>query len=418
METPTRSITEGGPLATGRSNRRAVAWAAVVLLAVIGLALGTLNVLDDGPKSSAPALNDGERFVFVPSRGAPEVTAIDSKTDRVVTRIAVAGIPNRVLVSDAVGAIVASFAERSTLHVVDLSRRTTPAEVDLTIAPDYMVLSPDGYLVAAADSSRGAVAVVSLQNRKLLFRLAGFGDPRNLTFSSDGSQLYITDRNALGLVVVDIVQQSVVERLALAPDVDPGANRKREKDDGAGVSALTRSPDGRYGFVSLGGLDSLLVVDLSTFKPVKRLRVGRAPSRPYGTADGRLMLVPNEGDESVSVINTTTLEVTATLPVGRDVTAVNTGWFESAAFVISHRQKRVVVLDLMKFRRLDDIGLPGSPGAGVVTSNGQKLYVSLEDTDQVAVIDTRTRKLLTVIDGVGRQPWGATMARSNNYCHS
>ncbi|MBI1984137.1 MAG: hypothetical protein HYS61_08065 [Acidobacteria bacterium] len=415
---PTRSIIAGTVSATGTSSRRAIALAAAVLLAVIGLSLGTLKVLDDGSKSSAPALNDGERFVFVPSRGAPEVTAIDSKTDRVVARIGVAGIPNRVLVSDAVGAIVASFAGRSTLQLVDLSSRTPPGGVDLTITPDFMVLSPDGYVVAAADSSRGSVAVVSLQNRRLLFRLGGFGDPRNLTFSSDGSQLYITDRKALELVVVDIVQQTVVERVALAPDVNPGANRMLDKEDGAGVSALTRSPDGRYGFVSLADLDSLLAVDLSTFKPVKRLRVGRAPLRPFGTADGRFMLVPNEGDQSVSVINTTALEVTATLPGAKDVTAINTGWFESAAFVISHSQKRVVVLDLMKLRRLDDIGLPGSPGAGVVTSNGQKLYVSLEDTDQVAIIDTRTRKLLAVIDRVGRQPWGVTMARSNNYCHS
>lgn len=415
---PARSIIEDGPLAPGRSKRRAIVWAAVVLLAVIGLALGMLKVLDDGPKSGAPGLNDGERFVFVPSRGAPEVTAIDSKTDRVVARISLTGIPTRVLVSDAVGAIVASFAGRSTLQLVDLSRRTPPVEVDLTIAPDFMLLSPDGYLVAAADGSRGSVAVLSLQKRTLLFLLAGFGDPRNLTFSSDGSQLYITDRKALELAVVDIVQQTVVERVALASDVNPGANRKLEKDDGAGVSALTRTPDGRYGFVSLAGLNSLLVVDLSTFKPVKQLRVGRAPLRPYGTADGRLMLVPNEGDESVSVINTATLELAATLPGGKDVTAVATGWFESAAFVLSRSQKRVVVLDLMKFKRLDDVSLPGSPGAGVVTSNGQKLYVSLEDADQVAVIDTRTQKLLTVIDRVGRQPWGVTMARSNNYCHS
>lgn len=413
-----RSIIAETASATARCRRRAIVWTAVVLLIGIGLALAALKVVDGGSKSSVPTFSDGERFVFVPSRGAPEVTVIDSKTDRVIAKIGVAGIPNRVLVSDAVGAMVASFADRSTLQLVDLSSRTPPGVVDLTIAPDFMVLSPDGYLVAAADSSQGSVAVVSLQNRRLLFRLGGFGDPRNLTFSSDGSQLYITDRKALELAVVDTVQQSVVERAALAPDINPGANRTLDKEDGPGVSALTRSPDGRHGFVALAGLDSLLVVDLSTFKPIKRLRVGRAPLRPYGTADGRLMLVPNEGDQSVSVIDTTTLEVAATLPGGKGVTAINTGWFESAAFVMSHGQKRVVVLDLMKFRTLDDIGLPGSPGAGVVTSNGQKLYVSLEDTDQVAVIDTRTHKLLAVIDRVGRQPWGVTMARSNNYCHS
>lgn len=84
---------------------------------------------------------------------------------------------------------------------------------------------------------------------------------------------------------------------------------------------------------------------------------------------------------------------------------------------MSSSQKRVVVLDLMKFGKLGDIELPGSPGAGVVNSTGQKLYVSLADTDQVAVIDTHTHKLQALIDGAGRKPSGTIMARSNNYCH-
>lgn len=413
----TRSIIATGASATGRPYPRAIAAAAVVL-AVVALALVTLIVFEKNAGSRVPSLADGEKFVFVPSRAAPEVAVIDSKSERVVTRIALAGVPQQVLVSDAAGAMVASFAGRSTLDVVGLSPLTQAATVDLTITPDVMVLSPDSYLIAAAERGRGSVSVVSLQKRKLLFRLESLGDPRNLTFSQDGSQLYITDRKALELVVVDIVQQSVFKRVALVRDAAPGTNRGRDGEDSeSAASALTRTPDGRYGFISFSDLNALVVVDLGRLTPVKWLRVGHAPLRPYGTADGRLMLVPNDGDQSVSVIDTTTLAVVATLPGAADVAAINTGWFESLAFVMSRSQKRVVVLDLMKFRKVGDIELPGSPGAGVVNSTGQKLYASLADANQVAVIDTQTQKVLTLINGVGRQPWGTTMARSNNYCH-
>ena len=35
----------------------------------------------------------------------------------------------------------------------------------------------------------------------------------------------------------------------------------------------------------------------------------------------------------------------------------------------------------------------------------------------VAVIDTQRRELVKMIDGVGEEPWGATMVGAINYCH-
>ena len=54
---------------------------------------------------------------------------------------------------------------------------------------------------------------------------------------------------------------------------------------------------------------------------------------------------------------------------------------------------------------------------GVVTPDGKKLYIALSGSNQVAVIDTRSRKLVTLIDDVGEEPWGATMVGALNYCH-
>ncbi len=382
----------------------------IVALIAIGMVFGAIRWWDGHSGDGLAVLDNGGRFVFVPSRAAPEITVIDTKSERIAARIATHGVPHQVLASDAAGVLAVSFANNSKLAVVALSDPGNKAEVDLAMTPEFMALSPDGYLVAAADSARGVVTVASLQNRKRLLHMTGLGDPRNLTFSLDGSQLYIVDGKAMMLTVIDIVQASVVERVKLG-SVATG------NPEQAGASSLTRTPDGRYGFVSLSGMDAVIILDLSTLKPVRRLPVGRGPLRPYGTSDGRLMLIPNDGDRSVSVIDTTTLEVVATLPGAQGVTAINTGWFESQAFVMSASEKRIIVLDLMKFSKAGEINLPGTPGAGVVNSTGQKLYVALSDTDEVAVIDTQTRKVLTLVKGMGRQPWGATMARSNNYCH-
>ncbi|HZA66553.1 MAG TPA: hypothetical protein VE592_06355, partial [Geminicoccaceae bacterium] len=119
----------------------------------------------------------------------------------------------------------------------------------------------------------------------------------------------------------------------------------------------------------------------------------------------------------LSVIATATLEVVTTLPAAADVTGINTGWFETTAFALSRAEAKAVVYDLEAMAKVAEIALPGTPETGVTTPDGAKLYVALSDTDQVAVIDVRARKLSGTIDGVGDEPWGATMIGALNYCH-
>lgn len=394
------------PATVTATRRRAAAWTIAAVLAVV-FGLATLKVFTGTPGPSPAPLTDGDRFVFLPSGDAGEVTVVDSKSERVAATVKVAGTPHQVVLSDPTGVMAVSFAGKPALQIVELAQPETKSLLDLPLVPEVMVPSPDGYLLALADSGRGSIAVVSLHKHTLLFELPGFGGARSLTFSSDGSQLYVTGGAASELALVDIVQQSVIRRSALAPRGMPDA----------GASALTRTPDGRYGFIALANSDTVLVIDLGTLEPVKRLQVGHAPARPYGTADGRLMLVPNQGDGTVSIIDTQALAVSATLPAVRDVATINTGWFESLAFVTSRTDKRVAVLDLMELKKLPDIELPAAAGPGVVNGSGQKLFVTLADTDQLAIIDTQRHERPSIVGGAGRHPAGAVMARTNNYCH-
>lgn len=365
------------------------------------------------------ALDDFDRYVFVPSRGAPEVTVIDSKTDKVVATIGLKAAPGQIVVSKAVGALVASDPRTRTLSMVDLETRKIDTVIPLDITPDHLQISPDGYLIAVGDVAHGSVAVVSLYKRHSLFRIDGFSQPYNLTFNIDGSMIYVAELGADRVGVIDVSLQKVIEKIATAstvPSTGVSLSSMRSKD-ARGITNVTRTPNNRFGFVTFKDSDRLAILNLDDSKLVKTLPLGKQPWRAYATADGRYMLVPNNGDKTVTVIETGSLDVAATLPGAADVTAIDTGWFESVAYVISRGENKAVVLDLMNLTKAGEIPLPHGPGSGVVTPDGTKLYVALSESNQVAVIDTRLRKLIKMIDHVGEQPWGVTMGHSNNYCH-
>jgi YVTN family beta-propeller protein len=258
--------------------------------------------------------------------------------------------------------------------------------------------------------------LVSLQDEREVARVDGLFQPHNLTFSPDGALLYVANLGASHVSVIDIASARVIDEIKIAQP-PPLAGKEAPGAEFQGIINVTATLDGRLGFAAHGEANELAVIDLRTRAVKKHVPLGELPWRAYSTADGRFMLVPNNGDRTLSVISTATLEVVATLPAAEDVTGVNTGWFETTAFALSRAGRKAVVYDLEAMARVGEIALPGTPETGVTTPDGAKLYVALSDTDQVAVIDIRKRELAKIIDGVGDEPWGTMMAGTLNYCH-
>lgn len=380
------------------------------------LALGAIAVLAAGAAAAAwprsePSLDDFDRYVFVPSRAATTIAVIDSERDRVVAHLDVGVVPGQIVVSEATATVVASNVDDRSLVVMDLRTRLT-STLRLDIAPDHMQLSPDGYQLAVGDVAGGRVAFVSLLQRRVSSTVDGLAEPYNMTFSLDGALLYVSNRSARHVSVVDLAQGKVIETIPVA-----GLPADGPESGYRGVTNVTRTASGRLGFATVEQGDFVTVLDLGKGKAAKVIPVGHEPWRAYGTADGQLMLVPNNGSRTISIIDTESLAVVATLPGAADVTSVNTGWFDSVAFAISRSERKAVVLDLATMKGVGEIDFPGAPDHGIVTPDGKKLYVGLDGTHGVAVIDTRSRRLVAMIDGAGSDLWGATMGHSNNYCH-
>ena len=373
------------------------------------------GLLATAAATPALALDAAGPYVYVPNRASADIAVIDSRTDRLVTRLPVGNVPHQVSVSDVVDKLVASNTADDTITIIDLPTLRAHT-LRLDHEPEHMELSPDGVLLAVGNIGAGTVSLISLEEEREVARVDGLFEPHNLTFSPDGSLLYIANLGASHVSVIDVAKAAIIDEIkiaeppALAGKEDPGAEFQ-------GIINVTATPDGRLGFAAHGEAGELAVIDLRTRALKKRVALGELPWRAYSTADGRFMLVPNNGDRTLSVISTATLEVVATLPAAEDMTGVNTGWFEATAFALSRAGRKAVVYDLEAMAKVGEIALPGTPETGVTTPDGAKLYVALSDTDQVAVIDIRKRALTKTIDGVGDEPWGTMMTGTLNYCH-
>jgi YVTN family beta-propeller protein len=364
----------------------------------------------------AAALEPEGQYLYVPNRSSSDVAVIDHATQELIARVDVGKVPHQVAVSDRLGKLVASNTADNTVSIVDLATLRAEATLTLDHEPEHMELSPNGLVLAVGNIGAGTVSLISLEETREVARVDGLFEPHNLTFSADGSLLYVANLGAEHVSVVDVSEARVVNEIPVAEPTALAA-KGGTSEEYQGIINVTRTPDGRLGFAAHGEGNVMAVIDLRSQRKIKSLELGELPWRAYSTADGRYMLVPNNGDATVSVISTSSLEVVATLPGAEDMTGINTGWFETLAFVIGRADNKLVVLDLTEMKAVGEIALPGTPETGVTTPDGKTLYVALSDTDQVAVIDVRRRQLVKTIDDVGDEPWGAAMAGALNYCH-
>lgn len=110
-----------------------------------------------------------------------------------------------------------------------------------------------------AHSGAGVVSLLDPRELRVHRVLGGFSEPRYTAFARGGLAAYVTDSATGELAVIDLVRGRVVRRIEV----------------GAGARHLTRSPDGRTLWISLGSSAAeIVVVDVGRqWRPVVRRRL-------------------------------------------------------------------------------------------------------------------------------------------------
>lgn len=232
------------------------------------------------------------------------LTAIDPATGKAGRTVPVEDPYNMYFRPDGRYAIV--VAER--LQRLDFREAKTMALVrSVPVAckgVDHMDFSADGaYLVASCEFAR-AVIKVDVARQAVVGRLTlrANGMPQDVKLSPDGAVFYVADQVAGGVYEVD---SATLKSLGFLPT-------------GAGAHGLYVSRDSRFLYVSNRRAGSVSVVDLASRAVATTWHIpgGGSPDMGGVSADGRVLWLAGRYNGVVNAFDTTSGALLARVPVG------------------------------------------------------------------------------------------------------
>jgi YVTN family beta-propeller protein len=270
------------------------------------------------------------------------VAVLDTGTNTVRSKIAVPAGPHGLVVTPDGLKVYVSSDGATTVSVIDTATDSVTRTLEVGKAPHGVTLTPDGKLALVGVWGDNQVAFVDTSSDQIV-RRSPVGSPHNIAVTPDGAFAYVGSQaqDAPALVKLNVGTGAEVARLPL---------------DGA-PRGLSVGPDGSEVYVTRAGQDDVLAIDTNTNQPVTKIAVGPSPHLPSFTstglglvnvqgpgllttfdpatntvqgtatvgkaphwtatsADGKIALETNEGSNDVSVVDLSTLAVTATIPVG------------------------------------------------------------------------------------------------------
>ena len=126
-------------------------------------------------------------------------------------------------------------------------------------------------------------------------------------------------------------------------------------------------------------------------------RVKRSSSAIAVTADGRLVLAVNPDSNSLSLVDASTQETIAEIPVGVDPRTVAVDDAGRRAYVANRESDSVSVIDLDAHAVIAEVPVGDRPYGVVVSPSGDRLYVAEQGADQVRILDTSSLTTLSVL---------------------
>ena len=118
-----------------------------------------------------------------------------------------------------------------------------------------------------------------------------------------------------------------------------------------------------------------------------------------------MAFIVNEGSNDVSVVDTATYTVVATIPVGAGPEMIAMHPLSATAYVTCQASNTVSVIDTVFFTETAVIGGFSYPRAVAVSPNGAWLYVADGGTDTLSVVDTSSYSVVATVS-VGGNPRG------------
>jgi YVTN family beta-propeller protein len=173
------------------------------------------------------AIQPGTDKLYYPMREDNRVLVIDTKTDRVVKIIPIAGGPVGVGFAPN-GEVWIHNDGDGTVHVIDGKKDEVVAVLkDLGKGAGRMAVSPDGKWAASTHSGSQDVAIINAATKQVAATVSIGRGPGFPVFSPDGTKLYVMNSGAGDIAVIDLTDMKVAARHKVGVNPFGGGLRRR-----------------------------------------------------------------------------------------------------------------------------------------------------------------------------------------------
>jgi YVTN family beta-propeller protein len=365
-------------------------------------------------------ITDPTSVVMIVNRDSNDIAFMDIKSHRIIERVFLGNNvnPHMVMMSPDGRYVVTGGTRANKAYIIDVPTLKLVKVIPVDIAPEHLAFSPDSRWYYQGNPEGDSISVIDMVSLTKIKTIPGFVEPLNVTFLPDGSKAYVGNYGAHWVGVIDVRRHELAKKIQIAevPGVaklDPARYLSEIK----GINIAMPTNDGRFLYAADGDLGVVGVIDPREDKVIKVIRVGADPWRIYMSHDGKYAITPNNGDETISIIDLASNKVAATLEAGPNMTGVN--FAGGKAFVISSTSAMVYVYDMKTLKPAGRIRIGTNIQIETATTDtaDEKIYLADSTDHAVIIIDAKT-EAVTRVNNVGLFPWGThIMDSKDNYCH-
>jgi YVTN family beta-propeller protein len=274
-----------------------------------------------GNGAGGVAVTPNGAYVYVTNNNDNTVSVISTTNNTVTATVAVGNGPEGVAVTPNGEYVYVTNNYHGTVSVISTTNNTVTATITVGNGPGGIAITPNGAYAYITNNNDNTVSVISTTNNTVTATITVGNGPGGIAITPNGAYAYITNHYSGNSVsVINTATNTVTETVLLG-------GYSYYMDGGSGGVAIT--PNGAYVYVtnsSYYGSNSVSVINTATNTVTATVDLG-GESDPYGGGSGGVAITPNGAyayatnsdwmsGNSVSIINTTTNTMTETVLLG------------------------------------------------------------------------------------------------------
>jgi YVTN family beta-propeller protein len=283
--------------------------------------LGVIRLGDPQPGNFSPlykgqvlvhgiGFSPDHRTIAAVSIGSNSVTFIDTVTNAVKHITYVGRSPHEVFFTPDGKELWVTVRGEDYIAVLDGVSFEEKLRIKVPAGPGMQIFSPDGKYGYVCSSFNPETVVITVADHQIVGHVKQESPfCPNIAATPDGRQVWLTLKDTGRVMVFDAEPPFSVLKSFETGSITNHVN-------------FATNANGRFAYVTVGGLNEVKVFRTDDFSQVATIPVGKLPHGIWPSGDGSRMFVGLENGDGLTAIDTATNRVVATSPIGQGPQAI------------------------------------------------------------------------------------------------